>query len=107
MKNALIVALFAFFLSPQIIAKDRVTKIKSKEHSCEELQNIINTEKTVRIKGLGSVRVYSTKFEACNVIKRCARNLAICDPFITNWRTTDARFCSAGFSCKVTPDNSR
>ena len=107
MKNAFIVAIFALLLSPQIIAKDRFIKIKSKEHSCEALRGIVNEEKLARIKGFGSLDVYSTRFQACNVIKRCARGLAICEPFRTTWRTTDKRFCTVGFTCKVTPDNSR
>ena len=113
MKNVILIAtfsavtMFAVLLSPHIAAKDGLKKIKSRNHSCEELRGIVETEQKVRLKGLGSVTIYADRNEACSAERKCRLGTAICESFQTNWRTSDKRFCTVGFSCMLTPDNSR
>ena len=104
MKIVLIVALFIVLLPTHIAADDPVKKIKSKEHSCVELKEIVKKEQKVYMKGLGSLTVYADKYEACNDNRKCKRWSAFCEPFQTNWRTSDKRFCNVGFACKVVSD---
>lgn len=113
MKNALIVAtfsivaIFSVLSSPQITAHDGPKKIKSRNHSCEELRGIVETEKRVHVRAFGSETIYADGKSACNAERKCRLGTAICESFKTNWPTKDKRFCTVGFSCMLTPDNAR
>ena len=106
MKQALTVAIFAFLISPHIAADNRFKKIKSKNHSCKELREIVNAEQNVHMKGFGSLNVSSTEVAACEIDRKCQLGRSICVPFRTNWRTTDKKACSVGYSCMTFSDRS-
>ena len=104
--KVLTVAVLAFLISPQIVADGRFKKVKARDHSCVELIEIVNTEQNVLMKGFGSTTVSATGASACKVDRRCQLGRFICVPFKTNWRTSDKRFCTVGFSCMTFSDRS-
>lgn len=104
MNKYFIGAVFAVLLSPNIAAANDSPNFKAKNHSCGELQEIVQKEKVVRISGFGTINVYADELLACSAIRGCRLGLGTCEPYKTNWRTTDKKRCYVGFSCRFTPD---
>jgi len=104
MKIGFSIALLIILLPPFVTADAPVKTIKSKEHSCVELRDIVKKEQKVYMKGLGALYVYADRNESCSDNRKCKSGLVYCEPFQTNWRTSDKRFCSVGHSCKVIAD---
>jgi len=77
-------------------AQADVLKVKSKDYTCAELNQLVQDEGTVHIKWIGSLDVHSSA-DAC-------RGSKFGDPIVpytTSWRTIDKFFCTAGYSCRV------
>lgn len=104
MRNAFIVAVLAFLLSPNTIARNNFVEVKAKEHSCEQLQEIVSEQKQVRIKGFGSADVFAIRSDACSVMKECVQRKFICEEYKTKWRTTDKFSCVVGYACRAFPN---
>ena len=106
MRNVFMVAVFAFLLSHQGSASNDYVTVKSKDHSCAELQEIITEHRIVHIKGFGSINVFAEQREACGSLEKCRNRKNLCDPFKTKWRTNDKKVCKVGYACRITPDRS-
>ena len=74
------------------------TKVRSKDHSCSELQDLVQQEGTVHVKGgwFGSIDVHANA-SACNGVRIFGEPA---EAYVTTWKTTDKRFCTAGYSCR-------
>lgn len=79
-----------------------VLKVKSKNFTCSELQELVQEEGTVHIKWIGSLDVHASA-SACNG-RRLGEELV---PFQTTWKTIDKSFCVAGYSCRIDHNDRR
>lgn len=69
--------------------------IKTKEHTCLELQKLLEREKQLSFKvWLGATPVYSD-LNSCDYFS---------EPVSTGWRTKDTNFCAVGYTCKRRQD---
>ncbi len=69
--------------------------IKTKEHTCVELQELLELEKQLTFKvWLGATAVYSD-LDSCDYFS---------EPVSTGWRTKDSNFCAVGYTCKLRQD---
>ena len=88
-----IVAVFAF--AGTSYAGD-ILKVRSKDYTCEDLQDLVQEEGTVHIKWIGSLDVHSST-SACDGRVHGREQEA----YQSSWRTIDKKFCLAGYSCRV------
>jgi len=68
--------------------------VQTKNLKCFELRDLIQSEKEVNVRGFfGPTPVYDGS-------KRCGHERSL---IRATWRTSDAFFCTAGFTCRVNP----
>jgi len=100
MKHIIIPGITTLFLAVSVIAActpnqqlpDGVNVIEPRQHTCQELRSMVSSQPRSLVSGIfGPVSVLSNR-RACG-FKRQAVPIT--------WRTSDALFCTAGFTCKA------
>ena len=74
-----------------------ITSVKAKDYTCAELTQLVQDEGAVHIFGFGSLVVYA-KANVCSTMILHGEHM---EAYQTSWRTSDVRFCNAGYSCRV------
>jgi len=77
-----------------------VLKVKSKDYTCSDLQDLVQEEGTVHIKHWGSLDVHASP-NACFGTQFGHR----LEAYTASWKTIDKRFCIAGYSCRIDNDD--
>ena len=99
MKQFIVPGTATLFLTASVIAActsnqqlpDGVEVIQPRQHNCQELRSMVNSEPRVLVQGFfGPVSVLSGG--RCGFKRQAVP---------ANWRTTDTLFCSAGFTCRA------
>ena len=81
-----------------------VLKVRSKDYSCSDLQNLVQEEGTVHVKWWGSLDVHADA-SACSEYNAFGQRQ---EAYQITWKTTDKNFCTAGYSCRTDySDNDR
>lgn len=92
--NKLLLA--AFVITSTSVGADSMKKIsvKSKEHTCSDLQQLVKKESHVVLSGFlnSKARVYPTSASCKNVHDLIATTPA--------WKTSDNRYCVVGYVCQ-------
>lgn len=74
-----------------------IMSVKAKDYTCAELKELVQDEGAVHIFGFGSRVVYANE----NACDRMMLHGEYLEAFQTTWKTSDARFCTAGYSCRI------
>jgi len=94
MKSIILVLAALAFSAPSFGVE--VEKVRAKNYTCQELQDLVQAEGTVHVYGFGSLLVHANE-NACDGYRLGERQEA----YKTTWKTKDERFCVAGVSCRI------